>query len=345
MLSPAVVPPPAGRADAHPTAAPPLPAATVSPAAADTVRPADGPLPDVAVSTAPGVRGRLDRVGMSGVQAVAAVTVDGRPALLPALCDLAVSLDDPHSRGIHMSRLYLRAQDALEQGLAPARLARLVEEMVQSHAGVSEGAFCDVSLTLPVRQPSLVSGESGWRHYPVRCGAALTRAGLTLTASVRVEYSSTCPCSAALSRDLTDEAFREAFGTTGEVSAEAVRAWLAKPGSIAGHPHSQRSLADVTVTLDAAAASFGWQDLIEASEAALGTATQGAVKRADEREFARLNAANPMFCEDAARRLAPAVVGLADVRSYEISVRHLESLHPHDAVASVRGEANRDAAA
>ncbi|MFH5803404.1 GTP cyclohydrolase FolE2 [Alienimonas sp. DA493] len=347
MLSPAVVPPPAGRADAPPTAAPPLPTAPAPATAGRTertaARPADGALPDVAVSTAPGVRGRLDRVGMNGVQAVAAVTVDGRPALLPALCDLTVSLDDPHSRGIHMSRLYLRAQEALEQGLAPARLAELVQSMVQSHAGISEGAFCDVSLTLPVRQPSLVSGESGWRHYPVRCGAALTPAGLTLSVSVRIEYSSTCPCSAALSRDLTDEAFREAFGETGEVSAEAVRAWLAKPGAIAGHPHSQRSVADVTVALDGDAASFGWQDLIEASEAALGTATQGAVKRADEREFARLNAANPMFCEDAARRLAPALAGLAGVRSYEISVRHLESLHPHDAVATVRGEGKRNA--
>ena len=50
------------------------------------------------------------------------------------------------------------------------------------------------------------------------------------------------------------------------------------------------------MTLEKNAASFGWQELIETAEAALGTATQGAVKRADEREFARLNAANPMFC-------------------------------------------------
>ena len=61
------------------------------------------------------------------------------------------------------------------------------------------------------------------------------------------------------------------------------------------------------------------------------------MKREDEREFARLNAENPMFCEDAARRLVPAIEALPGVRGYEISVRHLESLHPHDAVATVRG--------
>ena len=325
MLSPAVLPPPAG-----PSAARPGSAGGPGDAAA---------LPDVAVSTAPGVRRALDRVGMENVRAVAKVAVDGRPALLPAVCGLAVSLDDPHSRGIHMSRLYLRAQAALEAGLTPARLRELVAAMRDSHAGGSESAFCEVALTLPVRQPALVSGESGWRHHPVRCGAALTPDGTELTAGVRVEYSSACPCSAALSRDLTAEAFRDEFGDRATLSAEAVRDWLARPGSIAGHPHSQRSAADITVTLAVDAGGFGWLDLIETAEAALGTATQGAVKRADEREFARLNAANPMFCEDAARRLAPAIAAVAGVRRYEITVRHFESLHPHDAVATVRGEA------
>ena len=163
MLSPAVVPPPDGR-DISPAAAAPPPRA----ARAATS------LPDVAVSTAPPFRGTLDRVGMSGVQAVAAVTVDGRPALLPAICELAVSLDDPRSRGIHMSRLYLRAQAALgtrpHAGPPPAD-AGGVDAGSRKPAAASEAAFCEVSLTLPVRQPALVSGESGWRHYPVRCGA------------------------------------------------------------------------------------------------------------------------------------------------------------------------------
>ena len=123
MPSPAVLPPPADRLDAQPAHVPP---------------PVSAGLPDVAVSTAPGVSGRLDRVGMSGVQAVAEVTVEGRSALLPALCELSVSLDDPDSRGIHMSRLYLRAQRSLEGGLTPARLAALVGAMRQSHDGISE---------------------------------------------------------------------------------------------------------------------------------------------------------------------------------------------------------------
>ena len=325
MLAPAVVPPPTFS---------PAPQASASGSIAAAV---PGDLPDVAVSTAPGTRRRLDRVGMDGVQAVAAVTVDGRPALLPATCEVTVSLDALDSRGIHMSRLYLRAQAALEKGLTPKRVRAVLADMLASHAGDSESAFLEVTLTLPVRQPALTSGESGWRHYPVRAGGRVTPDGVTLTAAVRVEYSSTCPCSAALSRDLTAAALADRFGDASRVSLDAVADWLAGQGAIAGHPHSQRSTADLVVTLEDGADSFGWQDLIESAEAALATATQGAVKRADEREFARLNAENPMFCEDAARRLVGAVEAVPHVAAYEIAVRHMESLHPHDAVARVSG--------
>ena len=327
MLAPPVVPPPSRVVP---------PAAGGGRASVAAGVPVAAGLPDVAAVAPAGAR-RLDRVGMDGVQAVAAVTVDGRPALLPAVCEVTVSLDDLGSRGIHMSRLYLRAQRALEKGLTPARVRAVLADMRASHAQQSESAFLDAALTLPVRQTALVSGESGWRHYPVRAGGRVTADGVTLTAAVRVEYSSTCPCSAALSRDLTRAALADRFGEGGPVTLEEVADWLDGEGAIAGHPHSQRSVADVAVTLTGGAESFGWADLIEACEAALATPTQGAVKRADEREFARLNADNPMFCEDAARRLAGAVEAVPGVAAYEIAVRHMESLHPHDAVARVSG--------
>ena len=65
-------------------------------------------------------------------------------------------------------------------------------------------------------------------------------------------------------------------------------------------------------------------------ENALGTPVQTAVKRADEQAFAALNGQNLMFVEDAARRIE---VALADYKKPEVHVRHIESLHPHDAVA------------
>ena len=48
-------------------------------------------------------------------------------------------------------------------------------------------------------------------------------------------------------------------------------------------------------------AALWFEDLIEACRRAVPTETQVMVKREDEQAFAELNAANPIFVEDAAR--------------------------------------------
>lgn len=73
--------------------------------------------------------------------------------------------------------------------------------------------------------------------------------------------------------------------------------------------------------------------LIEGAEQALGTALQTAVKRADEQAFALANGQNPMFCEDAARRLHAALRKQPGISAFQLQVVHAESLHAHDAVA------------
>ncbi|WP_232467106.1 GTP cyclohydrolase, FolE2/MptA family, partial [Alcaligenes faecalis] len=69
---------------------------------------------------------------------------------------------------------------------------------------------------------------------------------------------------------------------------------------------------------------------IDRIEESLATPLQTAAKRADEQAFAALNGQNLMFVEDAARRIEAA---LGDYQNPGVQVRHLESLHPHDAVA------------
>jgi GTP cyclohydrolase I len=73
--------------------------------------------------------------------------------------------------------------------------------------------------------------------------------------------------------------------------------------------------------------------LIDALESALATPVQTAVKREDEQAFARLNAENLMFCEDAARRMQKALDEDERIADFWVKASHFESLHPHDAVA------------
>ena len=80
---------------------------------------------------------------------------------------------------------------------------------------------------------------------------------------------------------------------------------------------------------------FPIEQLIDAAEAALATPVQTAVKRADEQAFARLNGANLMFCEDAGRRIQAVLDADQRITDYWARAIHMESLHPHDAVAVV----------
>lgn len=298
---------------------------------------ASAPLPDVASETTPRIQGTLDRVGMSGIEvALLERSADGTITRLPARVDAYVSLDKPEVKGIHMSRLFLKLQERLASTPFTPEVAReLLREFLASHQGLSLTSALSIRYEHLVSRASLLSQNRAWRSYPVSVSGTLSEGKLRLELEVQVTYSSTCPCSAALSRQLTQEKFEEEFGGSDLVNFDKVRQWLGTREALGGAPHSQRSRATVRVVLEDELDQFPVDLLIEHVEAALGTAVQAAVKRADEAEFARLNAVNLMFCEDAARRIRAGIEKLEGIVDYRIESSHLESLHPHDAVAIV----------
>ncbi|KVX57375.1 GTP cyclohydrolase FolE2 [Burkholderia cepacia] len=293
----------------------------------------NAPLPDISLTDAAPGRRPLEWVGMQGIDLPVAVAEPGCRRDVHARADVQVDLPAPHVKGIHMSRLY-RLLDGLDDGaaLSPAGLRPVLQAMVDSHRDCdTRRARLRLHFDLLARRTALVTdGLAGWKAYPVRIDATLTDVGFELRAQVTVVYSSTCPCSAALSRHWVEQAFLTAFGRDDRVEPAAVAAWL-KRHATAATPHSQRSEAVVSVGLPADGTTLGLIDLIDRIEHALGTPVQTAVKRADEQAFAVLNGGNLMFVEDAARRVQAALDGRhAHPR---VHVRHLESLHPHDAVA------------
>jgi GTP cyclohydrolase I len=292
----------------------------------------NNPLPDVASSELSQALLPLDWVGMQGIDIPLTLDEPGAAAPVHARADLHVDLPVPQIKGIHMSRLYtLLDRFAEHQAVSPASLAALLELMVASHADChSSQARLRLTFDLLCKRPALVTqGLSGWKSYPVVIDAQWQQGRMLLEAGVEVTYSSTCPCSAALSRQLLEQAFILHFGA-GPVDSAQVSAWLRHNGSHAT-PHSQRSVARVQVRIDQDADHLGLHSLIDLIEDALGTPVQTAVKRADEQAFARLNGRNLMYVEDAARKVQQALAMGFPVSS--VSVRHLESLHPHDAVA------------
>ena len=303
-----------------------------------TQAPTPRSLPDVAADAVALAR-PLDWVGMANLALpVAVATGQGGTVRVAASADVAVNLRRAEARGIHMSRLYLALQDAFgDEPMTPAGLRRVLQTLVETQGELSDAARLTLRFEHLLLRPALASAHAGWKQYPVEIDAQLVGGRLKLALRVAVDYSSTCPASAALSRQLNAERFLADFAAARPLSPPAVAEWLASERGLAATPHAQRSRADVRVELRPCFDELPVTALIDRMEQALGTPVQTAVKREDEQAFARLNADNLMFCEDAARRVAAALSADERVERFEVEVAHFESLHAHDAVARVSG--------
>ena len=290
-------------------------------------------LPDVSISDFSANERPLEWVGMQGIDLPVTIAEAHYERQLHAKADVQVNLPAAHIKGIHMSRLY-RLLGGLTEGepLSPSRIEALLKDMIQTHQDCqTDSARLRLTFDLLVKRSALITDSiAGWKSYPVRIDAKLINGNSLIQASVGVEYSSTCPCSAALSRQLVEQGFLADFPEDAPLSREEVAQWLAKNATLAT-PHSQRSQAEVRVEIASHSVDFGLLELINQIEKALQTPLQTAVKRADEQAFASLNGQNLMFVEDAVRRIQAQLKG-AFIKP-KAHVRHLESLHPHDAVA------------
>ncbi len=292
-------------------------------------------LPDIAALELPSSPAPLDWVGMSGIDLPMDIREPGYQRSLVAIVDVEVNLPRGDVKGIHMSRLHQKIDEiGDDEPLSPGKLRALLPALIESHndCGSTE-ARIRIRFDLLVRRQALETTDlGGWRAYPVVIDAFCGAEGVRLRSKVQVEYSSTCPCSASLARQLIERAFRHDFGAVDTVSVEDVSSWILENATIAT-PHSQRSEAWVGVAVKENAKDFGLIELIDRVEAALMTPVQTAVKRIDEQAFASRNGQNLMFVEDAARRVREALAPCyTDV---DVNIAHLESLHPHDAIASV----------
>ena len=254
-----------------------------------------------------GARQRIQHVGISNFRLpLRYKTRDHDALVLETSVTGSVSLD-AEKKGINMSRImrsfYKHADSAFSMGVIEAAL-----DDYKSDLG-SMDARIQMRLSFPMRVDSLRSGLSGYQYYDI--ALELVDRGGVRHQIVHLDYiySSTCPCSLELSEHARSE--RNQLAT----------------------PHSQRSVARISVLLDPDAPVLWFEDLIEACRRAIPTETQVMVKREDEQAFAELNAANPIFVEDAARLFSETLQADARITDFRVMASHQESLHSHDAVS------------
>ena len=296
-------------------------------------------LPDIAAEEKAKIGGQLQWVGMSDIEMPLQLAADVEVPAAVARVRAEVSLDDEVSKGIHMSRLYLACDELFSKDVIDySRLQGLTDQFLTSHKELSQNALIEVEAEALLRRPALVSDHSGWRSYPIKLSVVqCKKTGLSQYLSFQVTYSSTCPCSAALARQLIQQNFKQNFDSE-NIDFQSVIDWIGSEKGINATPHSQRSSAVIKVKLSNDKVQVPLLKMIDLVEHSLQTAVQAAVKRSDEQAFALRNGQNLMFCEDAARRIKQALNKETIVKQYHLRVTHHESLHPHDATAEAYSE-------
>ena len=294
-------------------------------------------MPDIANEARPEVAGKLAWVGMNQIEMPVRIEDDaGGLIQSTALVTAYVNLVDPDVRGIHMSRLYLHLDQGFDaRPLNPGTLRQLLRSFLDSHQGLSDRALIRVDFDYVTRRPALQSDNEGWRRYPVSMIGILDAKEFSLEMGLEILYSSTCPCSAALARQVIQDKFRLDFCGQEKVDFEKIHEWLGSEEGILATPHSQRSAAEIRVRLTPTFTMFPIVELIDEIESALKTPVQATVKREDEQAFTRLNGSNLMFCEDAGRRIQTALNADERILDFWARCTHYESLHPHNAVAVI----------
>jgi len=161
---------------------------------------------------------------------------------IAAKANVFVSLEKVDAKGIHMSRLHKAINQLADLECNKENIEHLLNLIVDSQQGIGHQSKIELMFELMLNKPALLSDESGYQSYPVTINAEKKQQGFLYEFEITIPYSSTCPCSASLARQLTANAIDETFPNS-MIDKAALMQWVqSQAGSIAT-PHSQRSYA------------------------------------------------------------------------------------------------------
>ena len=253
-----------------------------------------------------GARAQIQHVGISNFRLpIRFHTRDGGDITLETSVTGTVSLIG-EKKGINMSRIMRSFYAHAERTFSFSVLEAVLQDYKTDHDSID--ARLMMRFSFPARVESLRSGLTGWQYYDIALELVERDGVRNRIIHLDYVYSSTCPCSLELSEH-----------------ARQSRGQLATP-------HSQRSVARISA-VENGGRRLWYEDLIDLARAAVPTETQVMVKREDEQAFAELNAANPIFVEDAARSFAERLLADERIGDFRVVASHQESLHSHDAVS------------
>ncbi len=199
-------------------------------------------------------------------------------------------------RGTHMSR-FIEVLGEQENQVTFHNMENLLK-MLQKRLNADE-AHADFGFPYFITKKAPVSGALGRMRYDVRFMAELKGDKFDLITELTAPIQTLCPCS----KEISD------YGA-----------------------HNQRAHAKIAVRMK----TFVWlEELAETADSCASAPVYSLLKREDEKAVTERAYDNPRFVEDSVRELSIAMENDSRITWYSVSVTSHESIHNHDAFASV----------
>lgn len=266
-------------------------------------------LPDIQHTSVPEFKIYINQVGVEKVKAPFFLdSMFGSKHELVA--DITMTTDlKPDLKGISMSKLIRCLNNYLDKTLKHKLIKQILEEFKVEVETDSCNSSIRFDFLLPIQKKSPKSGWVFPQYYKCAFEGWLNGNEFRFFQKAKIQYASYCPCSAAL------------CGHLGE-------------NNTAGYPHAQRSFAEVLVEI--IPPNIVWlEEIIEIVENSIKTIPFPIIQRIDEQEIARLAAANPIFVEDAIRKICNNLNQNNNIYDWIVKCTHEESIHTSNAIATM----------
>jgi GTP cyclohydrolase-4 len=288
--------------------------------------------PDVQASL-PATQVSLSRVGVTGVEKVIRVNVDGGESLFYAEFECFVDLN-PQQAGVHMSRFEEIVGEAIDEvvlgeAFKAEVLAAHVAQKVRERQG---GLRAEVSVT--ARYPETVttpeSGRSTQEIYVLYGTAVASERGTRTLTGVQAQGMTACPCAQEMVAGLS----RERLAAEGFSAEQIERVVDVVPIAT----HNQRGVGTLHVGCpEGGPAWIDAPELLRIVESSMSSEIYELMKRPDELSVVVKAHENPRFVEDCVREMVRQVIEgypeLPDAAFVMARQENLETIHRHNVVA------------
>jgi GTP cyclohydrolase I len=239
---------------------------------------------------------RIDKVGVRGLRFPIQIR-DKERTLQNTIATIGLFVDLPHEfKGTHMSRFI----EVLNSHGHVVHVENITDILHAMQAKLKSAvAHLEMEFPFFLVKKAPVSGMESVMDYTARFDATAIGREIDFVLTVKAGVTTLCPCSKAISRH---------------------------------GAHNQRGL--VTVQLRSHKAIW-IEDVIALVEGSASSELYSLLKRRDEKAVTERAYENPVFVEDLVRNVALKLNAHPDVTWYKVEAENFESIHNHNAYASI----------